>query len=503
MRFFIVATFCAVASPLLVQAQATFPSLGGCSLLPANNVWHARVDNLPVHPNSSAYVASLGAASPLHPDFGYSLDNGIPYNLVPGNSTPPANVSVLWPFTSDPGPYPIPATAIAETPSDPSNPNDDHHLIVVDTDNCLLYEAYLAILTSAATDSWSVDSISKFNLNSNALKPANWSSSNAAGTTYLPGLIRYDEVAAGHIDHAIAMTATGIGNTYIWPASRTASSLSGSQYPPMGTRFRLKSSVDISGFTPNVRVVLEALKTYGAIVIDNGASWFMVGVPDTRWNDSEMHTMTELDGSDFEAVDESSLMISSSSGQVTAGAIPTGWVNIVNQLSGKCLETTPGLMSFYANSAGLEGLHQWTCNGSQAQEFQLTPATGSWNPGNSVEWVSATGTGYIIDSALTGRQVGAPSGAQLGAQPMVSAFSDSADWIWTPVSVGGGYFYIQSLGSGLVFDNVYQTGYANGSALQLWSYLGGVNQLWKFVPVTEQTTAAADRHELIDFAAFH
>ncbi len=485
MRFLSPIIFLVATAPIL-HAQATAPSLGGCSLLPADNVWHARADNLPVHQASDAYVASLGASSPAHPDFGHDTDNGIPYNLTPGNSTNPADVNILWPFTSDPGPYPIPANAVAETPSDPGNTGYDHHLSVVDTDNCLLYEAFHAIETSAATDSWDIINISRFDLNSDALKPAYWSSSNAAGTTYLPGLIRYAEVAAGHIDHAITMTGTGIGNTYVWPANRTASSLSGSQYPPMGTRFRLKSSVDISRFSTNVRVVLEALKTYGAIVIDNGASWFMVGVPDSRWNDDEMHALTQLHGSDFEAVDESSLLVSSSSGQAAAGPVPTGWVNIVNKLSGKCLQAGTGLRGFYGRAARVGGLQQWSCNGSAAQNFQLLPSAGGWAHTNSQQWLSANGGGYIINSASTGVQVAVPNGtAQLGAQLVTSSgFTDSANWIWLPVSTGNGYFYIQSLSNNLVLENLVQTGYANGSAVEQWSYLGGDNQLWKFVPVT-------------------
>lgn len=487
MRFFLPVLLLTAVVPL-VRAQVAAPSLGGCSLLPPDNVWHTRVDTLPVHPRSNAYVASLGASSPAHPDFGYDANNGIPYNLIHGNSTPAAKVNVLWPFTSDPGPYPIPPNALVQSPADPTA-DWDHHLSVLDTDNCLLYEAYHAIKNP--DNSWNVYSISKFDLRSDALKPADWSSANAAGTAILPALVRYDEVAAGHIDHAISMTATGIGNQYVWPASRTASSLSGAQYPPMGTRFRLKASVDISSFSPNVRVVLEALKTYGAILTDNGASWFLTGVPDSRWNDGEMHALTQLHGSDFEAVDESSLMVSSSSGQARAGAIPTGWVNIVNKLSGQCLEVSQGLHSFYASSAGVGGLHQWTCNGSTAQKFQFVASGGSWAASNSQQWLSANGNGYIINSS-NGLQVAIPNGTdELGAQMVSARFKDRANWIWKPVAAGGGYFYFQSLSNDLVLENMVQTGYANGSAVQQSSYIGGTNQLWKIVPAGQAGTSAA------------
>lgn len=475
MRIYLPIFFLTAVAPLL-QAQATAPSLGGCSLLPADNVWHARVDNLPVLSQSSTYVATLGASSPAHPDFGEDPDNGIPYNLVPGNSTAAANVSVLWPFTSDPGPYPIPNTAVAETPSNPGPSGGDHHLIVVDTDNCILYEAFDAILNSAATDAWSVDSISKFTLSSDALKPPNWSSSNSAGTTYLPGLIRYDEVAAGHIDHAIAMTATGLASTYIWPASRASTSLVGSQYPPMGTRFRLKASVDISTYSPTNKVILEALKTYGAIVMDNGASWFLVGVPDSRWNDGDLHSITQLNGSDFEAVDESSLEVSASSGQVKAGSIPAGWVNVVNTSNGQCLQVTTGMHSGLAKAASVGGLRLAACSGSTAQKFQFVPEAGGWSPSNSVEWVSSNGNGYMINSASNGLQVSVPNGTnKVGTQMVTAAFADQTGWIWQPVSTGNGLFYIQSLANGLVLED------ASASAVDQYTYNGSQKELWTIV----------------------
>lgn len=480
-RFFPI--FLLTASVPVLHAQITAPSLGGCSLLPANNVWHTRVDNLPVHPQSDAYVSTLGAGSPAHPDFGYDADNGIPYNLVPGNSTPAATVYVLWDFTSDPGPYPIPANALVQSPSNPTA-DWDHHLSVLDTDNCLLYEAYHAIKNP--DNSWNIFNISRFDLRSNGLKTPYWSSANAAGTTLLPGLIRYDEVASGHIDHAVLMTGSQVGDTYVWPVSRTASSHSGAQYPPMGTRFRLKPNVDISGFSPNVRVVLEALKTYGAILTDTGASWFLTGTPDSRWNDGEMHAITQLHGSDFEAVDESGLMISSSSGESVPGPVPSGWVNIVNKLSGKCLEMTRGIHSFYALSGIISGLHQTSCNGSVNQKFQFVPSGGGWSPFNSQQWLSASGSGYMINSASTGFQVAVPNGTgQLGVQLTASRFADKANWIWIPRATGNGYFYIQSLANGLVLDNTLQTGYSDGSMIQQWSYGGGDNQLWKLAPVAQ------------------
>ncbi len=287
-------------------AQGTSPSINGCPMFPADHVFNTRVDSLPVHPNSDAYVAELGAG-PAHPDWGSDVPGGFPMNIVNGNSVPPATVNVNWPFTSDPGPYPIPSNAAIGATS-------DAHLIVLDVDNCLLYEAYDTFHNGDG--SWTVDAISRFNLRSDALKPADWSSSNASGTAQLPLLVRYDEVAAGQINHAISMTGYPTGNSYVWPASHFASATSAA--PPMGTRFRLKASYDISGLTPQAKVVAQALKLYGAILTDNGASWHLQGVPDTRFNDIDLHSLTQIPGSAFEAVDESSLEISPTSGQVAS-----------------------------------------------------------------------------------------------------------------------------------------------------------------------------------------
>ena len=301
----------------------------------------------------------------------------------------------------------------------------------------------------------------------------------------LQGLIRYDEVAAGHIDHAMMMTAGAIANTWVWPASHTASSRAGSQYPPMGTRFRLKANVDTGSFTPHVQTILTALKTYGVIITDNGASWHLSGVPDSRWDDGELHALTEIPGSSFEAVDESGLIVDPSSGQVKPGPIPTGWVNIVNKLSGKCLDETHGIHSLFAFQAGVGGLNQSTCTGGNSQKFQFVPVAGGWSTSNPGQWLSSNGNGYMISSAGSGLQLAVPNGStQYGALMVQAAFSDEANWIWSPVSAGYGYFYIQSLGNGLVLDNTLQTGYANGSSVQQWQYLAGDNQLWQIVPAS-------------------
>lgn len=317
-----------VAIPLAATAQGSSPTYGGCPMFPSDHVFNTPINNLPVSPNSAAYVAEMGAG-PAHPDWGSATPGAYPVNLVHGNSVPPAVVNIAWPFTSDTPPFPIPSNAVVGAPT-------DDHLIVLDIDNCLLYEAYAA--SENADGSWNVEAISRFNLNSDALKPANWSSSNAAGTAQLPLLVRYDEVAAGQINHAISVTGV-TGNAYIWPASHSASSLTAA--PPMGTRFRLQASYDISGLTPQAMVVAQALKTYGAILTDNGPSWHLQGVPDPRFSDDDLHSLTTIPASAFEAVDESSLEISATSGQVASPGTGGGGDSIsINPSSGKGVTQT-------------------------------------------------------------------------------------------------------------------------------------------------------------------
>jgi hypothetical protein len=211
---------------------------------------------------------------------------------------------------SDPGPYPIPPDAPIEGGSDCDG---DRHILIVDRDNCRLYEIYSAY---PETDgSWSAGSGAIFDLTSNLLRPDTWTSADAAGLPILPGLVRYEEVASGEIKHAIRFTAPETRRAYVWPARHYASSRTDTRYPPMGQRFRLKSPFNDSGFSPEVRVILDALKRYGMILADNGGSWFISGVPDERWDNDVLREIRQVHGSDFEAVDVSSLMVDPDSGQ--------------------------------------------------------------------------------------------------------------------------------------------------------------------------------------------
>jgi hypothetical protein len=276
-------------------------------MFPANNVWNADISHLPLAANSAAMISSIGASVGLHPDFGVDLTTGIPYNVV-GGSQSKVGVTFQYASESDPGPYPIPASPQIEGGS-------DAHMLIVDKDNCYLYELYSVSQSGGA---WSAGSGAIWNLNSNALRPDGWTSADAAGLPILPGLARYDEYAAGVINHALRFTAQNTRNMHIYPARHDAGQAN-TAYPPMGLRVRLKASVNISGFSPQAQVVLAALKTYGMILADNGSNWYISGVSDPRWNDSDLHTLNQITGSSFEVVDTSSLV----NGPDTATATPT------------------------------------------------------------------------------------------------------------------------------------------------------------------------------------
>ena len=294
------------------------PEVAGCPVFPADNIWNVPVDTLPLDANSDAYVATIGASSYLHPDFGSGTWEGepigIPYMDVPGAQPKVAVTFTDYGDESDPGPYPIPPDPPIEGGPDSDG---DRHILIVDRDNCILYELYDA--WPQPDGSWQAGSGAIFDLNSHALRPAGWTSADAAGLPILAGLVRYDEVASGEIRHAIRVTAPQTRRAYIWPARHYASSLTGAQYPPMGQRFRLKAGFDISGFSTEVQVILQALKTYGMMLADNGASWFISGHPDERWDNDVLRELRQVHGSDFEAVDVSSLMVDPDSGQAGGG----------------------------------------------------------------------------------------------------------------------------------------------------------------------------------------
>jgi hypothetical protein len=295
----------AVIAVLALAASAgaaTSPRLPGapkCPLFPATNVWNKRVDTLPVAANSQAVLSTIGLDTGLHPDFGTVWDghpNGIPYNIA-NKKTKRYRVSFDYASESDKGPYPIPAGVKIEAGS-------DRHALIVDRDSCRLYELYALQKTG---NGWHAGSGAIWNLRSNKLRRAGWTSADAAGLPMLPGLARYDEVARGHIDHALRFTVENTRNTYIYPARHFASDQTDPNLPPMGLRVRLRANFDTSGYPRQVRVILTALKRYGMIVADNGSNWFISGAPDPRWSDDALHAIGGVTGADFEVVDTSKL----------------------------------------------------------------------------------------------------------------------------------------------------------------------------------------------------
>ena len=288
-------------------------------MFPDDSHWHARVDQLPVHPRSADYVGSMGAGSHVHADFGAGLYDGgpigIPYVVVDG-SQPKVAVSFDYADESDPGPYPIPPNPPIEGGADSGG---DRHVLVVDSSTCTLYELYDA--HPNGDGSWHAGSGAIYDLRSNALRPAGWTSADAAGLPILPGLVTYDEVASGHIDHAIRVTANHTDTSYVWPARHQAGTAN-SALPPMGLRLRLDPSFDISGYPADDQGILQAMKTYGMIVADNGSSWFISGVPDDRWNNDTLHVLGQVPGSAFQALDASSLMVDPDSGVVKTAPPP-------------------------------------------------------------------------------------------------------------------------------------------------------------------------------------
>lgn len=301
------------------KVQKTAPSLDGCAVFPVDNIWNARVDQLPLDPKSATYInsISLDGNDYLHPDFGSGVwppgsnsPIGIPYTTVPGTQAP-VGINYIWyGDESDPGPFPIPPNAPIEGGPDSTG---DRHVLVMEHDNCMLYELYYAAPDGAG--GWNAGSGAAYDLKANGpLRTDGWTSADAAGLPILPGLIRYDEVTAGAINHAIRFTAPYTSDTHVWPARHDAGSANNS-YPPMGARLRLNAGYDISGFSPAVQVILQALKTYGLILADNGSGWFLSGAPDEGWDNDVLHELTNVPGSAFEVVDASVLMIDPNSGQ--------------------------------------------------------------------------------------------------------------------------------------------------------------------------------------------
>lgn len=290
-------TLLAAAALTLLAAlsalAAPLPGAPACPVLPADNVWNARVDGLPRHPDSARLLRGIGLDDELHPDFSDRGNYGIPINVV-GRSTPRRAVRFEYADESDRVRYPIPSRPRIEGGS-------DRHILMLDRDACRLYELFATARTPSGA--WTAGSGAVFDLRSNALRPAGWTSADAAGLPILPGLARYDEVARGAIDHALRFTASRTRRAYVYPARHFASSDTDPGLPPMGLRVRLKRSVSLAGYGPQSRVVLTALRRYGMILADNGSPWYVTGAPARGWDDDDLHDLGRIIGRDFEVVD--------------------------------------------------------------------------------------------------------------------------------------------------------------------------------------------------------
>ena len=282
------------------SAQALhMPSAPHCLVFPRANPWNQRADRLPVAGNSAEIIASIGAGTGLHADFGSGLWEGGPIGIpitVVGRRQARSRVSFEYADESDRGPYPIPRTVKIEGGRSSTG---DRHALIVDRDACRLYELYALYPKGRG---WRAGSGAIWSLRSNRLRPAGWTSADAAGLPILPGLARYDEVRRGVIDHALRFTVQRTRRAYVFPARHFASSSNDPSLPPMGLRLRLKASFDVSGYPRQARIVLAALKRYGMLVADNGSSWYITGAPDPHWSNDQLHTLGRVKGSDFEVV---------------------------------------------------------------------------------------------------------------------------------------------------------------------------------------------------------
>jgi hypothetical protein len=286
-----IGTLVAVLFLALAGAADAHPLLDAprCPIFPASNPWNQRVDRLPADPRSDAIVAAIGADEPFHPDFGTQY--GIPFTTV---SAQQKRVRVGFDYAdeSDKGPYPIPANV-------PLEQGSDSHALIVDRDRCRLYELFAAHRTATG---WHAGSGAIWNLRSNKLRPKGWTSADAAGLPILPGLARWDDVKRGSIDHALRFTVSRTRDAFVFPARHAASDLTDANLQPMGLRFRLKASVDVSRLPRQARIVAVALQRYGMIVADNGSDWFVTGAPSPHWDDEQLNALKRLRGADFEVV---------------------------------------------------------------------------------------------------------------------------------------------------------------------------------------------------------
>ncbi|MGI8609705.1 MAG: hypothetical protein ACR2MY_10840 [Candidatus Dormibacteria bacterium] len=314
MRALVAAVAALLSGPVFAAPAAAAVPGTGCSVFPANNVWNTDISTLPVSANSAAWMAATDATAGrnLHPDFGPSDDPnapyGIPFNVV-DSSHQKVSVTFQYASESDRGPYPLGPDTQIEGGAAASG---DRHALMVDRGSCTLYELYDAHYQAGGS---TAGSGAVFNLNGNGLRPAGWTSADAAGLPIFPGLLRLDEVNSGAVNHAIRFTVQRSAAAYIWPARHQAGSGSAAVNPPMGARFRMKAGVSLAGFSPRAQVIMRAFQHYGVIAADNGSNWYFQGDANNAWPDSLLSELKGIPAADFEAVDESSVMLDPNSAQ--------------------------------------------------------------------------------------------------------------------------------------------------------------------------------------------
>jgi hypothetical protein len=332
-------------------------SLNGFRPFTANNLWNQDISTAPVDQNSDAIINFIGSGIGLHPDFGagpYNGSNmGIPY-IVVGSGQAPVNINfTAYGDESDPGPMPVPSNASIE--GDPNPGNGDRHVLVLDNSTCFLYELYSSYPNTDG--SWNAGSAAAWDLTTDEQRPWTWTSADAAGLPIFPGLVRYDEVAAGNIQHALRFTLQQSQAAVVPPASHWASNSSNPLAPPMGMRLRLKSNFDVSAYSTNVQVILNALKKYGMIMADNGSSMYISGAPDDRWDNNDLHNLSQVTSANFEVVQMNPIY--------TAANVPSG--------------SAPSITSFTASastiSAGQTSTLSWNVNG--ASYLIVSPSLGA------------------------------------------------------------------------------------------------------------------------------
>lgn len=289
----------AVVDTVARRVRSAVPTVGGCDVFPADNAWNRDVSADPLRADSEAIIATIqsNGGTRLHPDFGENPDYGIPFVVVPPDQPLVPVDYVAYGDESDPGPFPIPLDAPVEGGSTATG---DRHVVAVRAGTCELFELYRAFPTAGR---WHADSGARFDLSSNALRPAGWTSADAAGLPILPGLVRYEEVASGAIHHAIRVTFSRTQRGYIAPATHFASAHTDPTLPPMGLRLRLKASYDVSSLSGQAKVIAVAMQRYGLIVADNGSNWYFQGAPDPGWNDDDLNQLKSVPGTAFEVVD--------------------------------------------------------------------------------------------------------------------------------------------------------------------------------------------------------